>query len=263
MFQNYFNKTRSFGSKLSKYLLKNKLFNAFVYVLWVLVAFILAWQLVSLAIATLQLLGVQFSLINESVFYTSYSVFVYLLAITITIGLPRLVKKEKTTLKEVGLDRLASWMDVVLAPAGLVVYMLVSVVIMAAANALFPWFDANQTQDVGFDSLFFQYEYMLAFVTLVVIVPFAEEVLFRGYLFSKLAKLMPMWAVVVVTSLIFGFVHGAWNLAFDTFALGVVLATLRIITNGLWAPIMLHMLKNGLAFYLLFINPSLLTTMGG
>jgi membrane protease YdiL (CAAX protease family) len=87
--------------------------------------------------------------------------------------------------------------------------------------------------------------------------------LFRGYLLGKLRKYVPLWAAILVTSLLFGFVHGAWNVGIDVFALSIVLCLLRVWTKTLWAPILLHMLKNAVAFYLLFINPLLLGTLGG
>jgi membrane protease YdiL (CAAX protease family) len=103
----------------------------------------------------------------------------------------------------------------------------------------------------------------LAFVTLVVVAPIAEEIIFRGYMYGKLKKFVPIWVAILATSLLFGAVHGAWNLAIDTFALSIVLCSLREFTGNIWASILLHMVKNGIAFYILFIYPTLLTTLGG
>ena len=80
---------------------------------------------------------------------------------------------------------------------------------------------------------------------------------------GKLRKSMPVWAAIIITSLLFALVHFQWNVALDTFALSIVLCLLRLVTKSLWAPILLHAMKNGLAFYLLFINPSLISTIGG
>ena len=103
----------------------------------------------------------------------------------------------------------------------------------------------------------------MAFLTLVVIAPVAEETIFRGYLLGKLRKFVPVWLAILATSVLFGAVHGAWNLAIDTFALSVVMSLLRQNTGSLWASILLHMTKNGIAFYILFINPAILHTLGG
>ena len=81
-------------------------------------------------------------------------------------------------------------------------------------------------------------------------------------MYGKLKKFVPIWVAILVTSALFGSIHGAWNLAIDTFALSIVLCLLRESTGNIWASILLHMAKNGIAFYILFINPTLFTTLG-
>ena len=108
-----------------------------------------------------------------------------------------------------------------------------------------------------------QFEYVLAFISLVIVAPFAEEVLFRGYLFGKLQKYTSVWLSILITSLLFAVVHFQWNVGIDVFVLSIVLCLLRIVSGSLWPAILLHMVKNGVAFYFLFINPSLLSTLGG
>lgn len=230
---------------------------------WVTAAFFAAQLIVELLLKLLLAVGVSLSSLNETILVTTVSGLIYILAIVLVIGLPWLFKKYKTSRADVGLEHLPTWMDIIISPAGYVIYMLVSILLMSLATAFFPSFNVAEPQNVGFGNLNFQYEYILAFITLVIIAPVAEEVLFRGYLFGKLRKLMPLWVAVLITSLFFGVIHGAWNVALDTFALSVVLCTLRVTTGGLWAPILLHMIKNSIAFYVLFINPSLISTLGG
>lgn len=230
---------------------------------WVLVGFLAAQFLVGLLISLLQILQIPFDLINENVLATLFAALIYLISLGIIIGLPWLIKKRRVSLQDIGLQRLPTWTDIWMAPVGLIVYLVISALLIYAATALLPWFDVEQAQDTGFDQLSQRYEYILAFVTLVVIAPVAEEILFRGYLFGKLSKFVPIWIAILLTSVLFGFIHGAWNLAIDTFALSVVMCLLRLATGSLWAPIMLHMTKNGIAFYILFINPTLLNTLGG
>jgi membrane protease YdiL (CAAX protease family) len=136
-----------------------------------------------------------------------------------------------------------------------------SSLLILAVSKIFPGFNISQVQNTGFSKLTQHYEFVLAFITLVLIAPFAEELLFRGYLFGKLRKYIPIWTAVVVISMVFGAFHGAWNLAIDTFALSVILCLLRITTDSIWSSIMLHMLKNGIAFYILFIYPTFLSTL--
>ncbi len=83
----------------------------------------------------------------------------------------------------------------------------------------------------------------------------------RGFLYSTLKKAMPLFGAVVLTSAIFASAHlpegGAagplWIGALDTFVLSLFLIYLREKTNGLWASMTLHAVKNGVAFVALFV----------
>lgn len=231
--------------------------------IWVLAGFILAQVLVGLLIQGLQLLNVPLQLINPSLFSTGAAASIYVLSIGLVIGLPWLTKKFATTKEELGLSRLPSWSDIFLAPAGFFVYLLLSAAFTYLAMQYLTFINFDQVQTTGFEQLGQRFEYIAAFVALVILAPFAEEVLFRGYLLGKLRKHVPLWVAILITSLLFGAVHMAWNVGIDVFALSIVLCLLRVTSRSLWPSILLHMLKNGIAFYFLFINPLLLTTMGG
>lgn len=231
--------------------------------LWVFLGFMLAQALLIALMYLVGVLGVSFEGVNENVFNSVVTAVVYILSVAIVIGGPWVAKKRKTTLKDIGLHRFPSWPDILAAPAGYIVYMVLSMVAVALSMVLLPFIDFEQAQDVGFSNLVHNYEYFLAFLGLVVLAPVAEEILFRGYLLQKLRKRAPTWIAILITSLLFAVVHFAWNVGIDTFALSIVLCLLRVYTKSLWAPILLHSLKNGIAFYLLFINPMLLTTIGG
>ena len=207
-------------------------------------------------------MGVSFIAVNDALLNTLFMALIYTLTLVMTVGLPWLALRSRTTKEDLGLTRYPSWLDLLLAPSSFIVYALVSSLLLALAASLLPFVDIDQVQDVGFSQLTTGYELLLAFIALVIVAPVAEEVLFRGYLFGKLKKHVPVWVAVLMTSLLFGIVHGAWNVGIDTFVLGIMLCLLRIISGSLWPSILLHMIKNGLAFYLLFINPSLLSTLG-
>lgn len=231
--------------------------------LWAFLGFMLAQAIVLAALETSRALGVSYESANESVFNALVGAVVYALALLIVMGVPWLVKKRATTKEELGLQRPPAWTDFVLAPAGAVVYMLLTTVVAAFAIAFLPFVDYQETQETGFAGISSQLEYILAFATLVIVAPVAEEILFRGYLFGKLRKYAPLWVAIVITSVLFAVVHFQWNVGLDVFALSIVLCLLRVYSGSLWPAMMLHMLKNGLAFYFLFINPSLLSTLGG
>lgn len=230
---------------------------------WVFACFVLAQVVIYLIALGLRAIGVPFAEMNSTVLNAVFNTITYILMIAMVIGLPLLIKKYKTSREELGLSEVPSWIDMVLAPAGLLIYMVVSALLILFAQYFLPFIDLDQVQDTGFSGLTHQYEYILAFLTLVVLAPVAEEILFRGYLLGKLRGHVPLWIAVLIVSLLFAIVHGAWNVGIDVFALSIVLCLLRIVTKSLWPSILLHMMKNFIAFYLLFINPTLLSTLGG
>ena len=230
---------------------------------WTVGGFYLGQLLILGVLWLLRWLSVDFSGFDETLFSAVVTAVCYVAALAIVVGVPWLVWRNRTTMKDVGLQRLPTWSELGLAPAGFVAYFIVSAIVMYVVTQLVPAFDSQQVQEIGFSQLSTRFEYMLAFLTLVVIAPVAEEVLFRGYLYGKLQKYVPWWGAAIVTSILFGLAHGQWNVAIDTFVLGMFLAMLRTVSGSLWPAIVLHMIKNGIAYYFLFINPTFINTLGG
>lgn len=196
-----------------------------------------------------------------------------LLIILVPIGLKRTRKTSQTSNKErgevgekgtlrnsLGLHGWPTWTDIGLAPVGFIVYFLLAAALTAVFTA-FPWFDAEQVQEVGFSVYSVGIDRVIAFVILVVVAPVAEEIIFRGWLYDKLRGLIlekysniaSMIVANLLVSLLFGLVHMQWNVGVNVFAMSVVLCALREITGTIYAGIILHMLKNGIAFYLLYV----------
>lgn len=209
---------------------------------------------VGFLIGFLTIAGIDFRFINENTLNTVMAFVIYAVSLLGIIGLFKAFRLNLSS-KEIGLNRLPSWADIFITPLGFVAYFVMTYLFTLVVSLLFPAVNLMESQDTGFNSLNSSTEYIGAFITLVLLAPIAEEVLFRGYLFGALRRYIKPWLTILITSIIFGFVHGNINLMIDTFALGLVLGTLRQTTGSVWAPILLHMTKNGLAFYLLFINP--------
>ena len=161
---------------------------------------------------------------------------------------------------DLGLKGLPTWTDIGLAPVGFIVSTLVAAG-LAAIFSMFPWFDAEQTQDIGFSTFLVGIDRIVAFVILVVIAPIAEEVIFRGWLYGKIRRILSegvsealsITISILLVSLLFGVVHMQWNVGVNVFALSVVLCGMREITGTIYAGILTHMLKNGVAFFLLYV----------
>lgn len=120
--------------------------------------------------------------------------------------------------------------------------------------------DTSQQQDIGFQNVTGTLPLSLTFISLVLLPPLAEEIVFRGFLYAGLRR-YGAWVALIVTSLLFAMPHLLetsdgkllWIAGIDTFVLSVVLCYLRERTGRLWAGIGVHALKNGIAFLTLFI----------
>jgi membrane protease YdiL (CAAX protease family) len=110
----------------------------------------------------------------------------------------------------------------------------------------------DQVQQIGFENPAGG-ELVLVFLMLVLLVPFVEEVLFRGFLFKGVRSGFPFWVTAIVVSVLFAVAHGQLDVGLDVFALSLVLCYMREKTNSLWPGIMLHATKNAIAFILLFV----------
>lgn len=198
-----------------------------------------------------------------------YSALSYILALILIVFLPPILyekwKKGKTKVKvisrkDIGLSNLPTWTDIGLAPAGFIAYFLLAAIVTGIFS-LFPWFNAEEVQDVGFSVYASGIDKLIAFVVLVVVAPIAEEIIFRGFLYDRLRrKFLGAYSNAVsivlsslLVSLVFGIVHLQWNVGVNVFAMSIVLCAMREITGTIYAGILMHMLKNGVAFYLLYI----------
>lgn len=71
-----------------------------------------------------------------------------------------------------------------------------------------------------------------------------EETIYRGFVFWYLAQLMPLWAVVLVSSLAFGLGHsyqGAGGIVRVTL-IGIAAGALYLYSGSIWLPIVAHAL---------------------
>lgn len=225
---------------------------------WTFFGFMLAQVIVAIVFEAMKAANISTAAIDPTIFNTVTNLVVYGLSLLIIIGVPLWVKKHKTTIQDLGLNRLPNWKDFLWLLAGLVAYVILTALVNGISRVLFPGADYEQAQDIGFSDLTNQLQFIMTFISIVIIAPVAEEVMFRGYLFGKLKKVSKVWVAVVVSALLFAVAHLQFNVALDTFALGVILALLRVSTGSIWASILLHMLKNGIAFYFLFVNPLVL-----
>ncbi len=188
-----------------------------------------------------------------------YSVLSYSASAAIVILIPKLIKnKWQSTRESLGLKGLPTFTDIGLVIAEFIVFLIFSSV-LTKIFSLFPWFDASQTQDVGFSDLYLISDKIIAFFALCILAPVAEEIIFRGWLYGKLRKLMPgkklsIILSITLTSLLFAILHGQWNVGVTVFALSVIMCIARELTGTIYSGILLHIIKNVIAFMLVFVT---------
>ena len=171
------------------------------------------------------------------------------------------VRWQKISFKEIGLGRGPRYSDVGYALACFGVYFVLAAITLAIVNVVLPDVNLDQEQQIGFESAKSAGALTLVFISLVILPPVTEEIMIRGFLYSGLRRKYTRLISALLASVVFGVAHlqlgaGAPPLyvaAIDTFVLSMVLIGLREVTGSLWAGILVHALKNGLAFAALFI----------
>jgi membrane protease YdiL (CAAX protease family) len=176
-------------------------------------------------------------------------------------GIWLFLRSRRVKRQAIGLVRPQPYRDIVYAIVGYFVYFALFLIITIAAKRLMPGLDLEQEQQLIFSKSTTGLPLVLVFISLVVLPPVTEEIVVRGFLYTGLRnKLSVRWAMLV-TSLLFAAVHlqwgsGAallWVAAIDTFVLSIILVYLREKSASLWPPILVHIIKNGVAFSLLFV----------
>ena len=76
------------------------------------------------------------------------------------------------------------------------------------------------------------------------VAPICEEVFFRGFVLPGIARSIPIWAAVVVSSLLFGAAHVDLGSLAPLVVIGLLLGVVRWKTRSLWPSIFLHTLNN-------------------
>lgn len=169
------------------------------------------------------------------------------------------VRRLRAGWRILGFGRKPKWIDLGFAFIGLPVYFVLLVLAGVIAGA-FLGVDLQQEQEIGFTKVAGGADMFLAFVSLVVIPPIVEEVLFRGFMFTGLRSKLNFATSALAVSVLFALPHLfasssglLWVAAIDTFILSMVLCYLREKTGALFAPVVLHAMKNSAAFIFLFV----------
>ena len=251
---------RKRAKKDEKYKKRLTIFWALAITLWVGFVFFAA-QIVVFLIARILINAVNWP-INENVAQTVCMVISYALALGVLILVAKKIFSAQVTRDSLGLRGLPTWTDILLSPVGYIVSLLGAVAIVYVMQLILPVVNWSETQDVGFNNVVSSMDRIITFVALVILAPLMEELIFRGYLYSRLRGKMSALPAIILVSVLFGVMHGQWNVGIVVGVMSVVLCIAREMTGTIYAGILMHMIRNGIAFYMLYVNPMGLAGFG-
>ena len=174
-------------------------------------------------------------------------------------GISLLVNRRKWTWKDIGLGRKPHLRDLGQGALTYVAYFVIFIFVYMVEQAS-GLINTEQAQQLGFDNVTGPM-LVFVFISLVILPPIAEEIVFRGFIFKGLRKRLPYIQTALITSVLFGIAHlefgnGGplnWAAAIDTFTLSMLLTYATERYKSIWPAMIAHMLKNLIAFSLLFL----------
>jgi membrane protease YdiL (CAAX protease family) len=97
----------------------------------------------------------------------------------------------------------------------------------------------------------------LIVVNMCIVIPIMEELIFRGWLFSRIAQTkLGSIGALFITSLIFTIIHAQYEQSFTfvmIFTLGLLLAFIRYKSNNISYSILMHIVFNSLSLFALLL----------
>ena len=87
---------------------------------------------------------------------------------------------------------------------------------------------------------------VLQFISIALVPAFCEEFLFRGLILSNL---MPYGkgAAIIISSVLFGLMHGNFYQFLYTTVAGVILGLVYVVTDSIWCSVLMHMINNSVS----------------
>ena len=176
---------------------------------------------------------------------TTMSIFLYIIVCSIIFFIVYKIKKQSMR-KEIGLNKIKSKHIVltIMAAVGLSVFInqLLNIIdSIVNLNEVFPNYEEIIQSIMGGSII-------MTFISVVILAPIFEEVLFRGIILRRLSRAYSITATVVIQAVLFGILH--FNMLQFLYAtvLGLFLGFIVIWTDSLYAGIIIHMIFNGSSF---------------
>lgn len=95
-----------------------------------------------------------------------------------------------------------------------------------------------------FSDTIFSTDILLMILSIGIIAPIIEEIIFRGLIFRELKKTMSITSVVIIQAVLFGIFHMRIIQMIYATILGLFLGLVFIMIKSIWAPILVHVCYN-------------------
>ena len=237
-----------------------------VWLTWLVMAWLMASTILAFILVVIRRVGGN-DLMSSTVGVTIVQSSLFLLLLILFSSVPYLfgqkshltkAKKRSDRMHVMGLGRLPESNDLLYAVAGLAAYYLIAGLIAGLAGLVLSDGLLSQAQETGYQVIGNNWlDVVVIIVSLVLVTPLLEELIFRGFLFGKLVQTTNLVLAIIVTSAVFALAHGQLNVALVTFVMSGISCLLRLKTGAIWASIGLHMFINLVASILVFILPML------
>ena len=193
-----------------------------------------------------------FSVEPDTFLILVYGLLGTLIAMLLPVYLVNLARK-RYSLSQLGLGSLPQkwvWSAVGLGVAAALVRMLIAFVLLEQFPAL------EESAEALSEAFNFEenWQMIVAGLLATLIVPFYEEIFFRGVVHNGLANRIGVWGAILISSIIFGLIHFFPIQIITAFLLGLVLGWLYEKSDNLWIPIICHVVNNGIAMFMSILS---------
>jgi uncharacterized protein len=141
----------------------------------------------------------------------------------------------------------ASWRDYLIVPPLFVLELAALVGVNLLVAQIAGGFENPQVEAISGGQALSAGELLMLLVLIAGVVPFVEELFFRGMLYPLLRRRMGALAAILLNAALFALFHVFPLLLPGLFVVGIFLAYLRERSGSIWPSVMLHAMQNGLA----------------
>ena len=112
---------------------------------------------------------------------------------------------------------------------------------LSAVLTLIPkvWIFATYNQNVS--RIYQRYDILLTIIMSAVFTPLVEEIIFRGYMLNRLLRRWPDLPALIVTTVVFSFMHGSSVWIVYAFVMGWIIGVVSMKENNILYGIFIHM----------------------